>query len=81
MVARQGALVNELVGLNDLVAHSFTGYEDIAVELAGDLERLKRLRAQLRQNISASPLSDASAFARVFTDALEGMWSAREINL
>ena len=81
MVARQGALVNELVGLNDLVAHSFTGYEDIAVELAGDLERLKRLRAQLRQNISASPLSDASAFARAFTDALEGMWSAKEINL
>jgi predicted O-linked N-acetylglucosamine transferase (SPINDLY family) len=69
------------VGLNDLVAHSFTGYEDIAVELAGDLERLKRLRAQLRQKISASPLCDASAFARAFTDALEGMWSAREINL
>ena len=81
MVARQGALINELVGLSDLVADSFTCYEDIAVDLAGDVERLTRLRAQLRQKMSASPLCDASAFATAFADALEDMWRVRKMSL
>ena len=78
MVARQGALVNELVGLSDLVAETFASYEDIAVGLAGDLVRLERLRAQLRERVSKSPLCDAAAFAGDFTDALETMWSDRK---
>ena len=78
MVARQGALVNELVGLSDLVADTFASYVDIAVGLAGDLERLQWLRAQLRQKVSKSPLCDAPAFASDFTDALETMWNARK---
>ena len=81
MVARQGVLVNELVGLSDLVAETFASYEDIAADLAGDLERLQQLRTQLRQKVSTSLLCDASAFARDFTDALESMWNARKIKL
>ena len=44
---------------------------------AGDLPKLAALHAELREQVSASPLFDARRFARNFEDAMWGMWQAR----
>jgi len=44
------------------------------VAFSSDLDRLASLRAGLRQQVLASPLFDASRFAKNFEEALWGMW-------
>jgi predicted O-linked N-acetylglucosamine transferase (SPINDLY family) len=44
------------------------------VELAGDLARLSKLRATLRERLRHSPLMDAPRFARNVEAAYRVMW-------
>ena len=46
----------------------------LAVELAGDVGRLERLRATLRDRMRASPLTNAKRFARNMEAAYRRMW-------
>lgn len=62
------------IGLPDLVTASTEDYEKTAVALAGDSERLAKLRATLQQNRDASPLFDLSAFTRDIETAYVRMW-------
>jgi protein O-GlcNAc transferase len=77
LLARQGAGVLTAAGLANWVATSLEDYVDKAIEVAGDLAKLAKLHAGLRQQVLASPLFDAPRFARNFEDALWGMWQAR----
>ena len=52
------------VGLPELIAHSSEEYVRIAIELANDIDRLKRLRAELRQRVVVSPLNDPKQLMR-----------------
>jgi predicted O-linked N-acetylglucosamine transferase (SPINDLY family) len=72
--ARMGKAILENVGLSELVAASADDYVNIAVALANDHERLKRLRADLRGRMLKSPLLDGPRMARSLEDAFRGMW-------
>lgn len=74
MAARSGASVMTAAGLADWVATSQEDYVTKAVTMARDLPRLAALRAGLRAQVMASPLFDATRFARNFEAALWGMW-------
>ena len=77
MIARQGASLLTAAGLPEWVAGDEAEYVDKAVAWACNLPHLARLRAQLRQQVLASPLFDATRFARHLEDALWGMWQAK----
>jgi protein O-GlcNAc transferase len=62
------------LNLRELIAHDPEQFVNVALELTGDLERLASLRASLRERMQASPLMDASRFARDIEAAYRAMW-------
>jgi protein O-GlcNAc transferase len=74
LLARQGASLLTAAGLQEWIASSKEDYVSKAIDFAEDLTRLSDLRAGLRPQVAASPLFDASRFAKNFEDALWGMW-------
>ena len=71
---RAGVSIAMNLGLPELVAGSPAQYVTAAMDLAGDLERLSTLRAQLRTRLEASPLGDAARFARHLEAAYRTVW-------
>ena len=67
------ALVN--LDLQDLIAASPEEYVDIAVRLAGDVERLADAARRAAKRMEASPLLDAAGFTRNLEAAYRQMWS------
>lgn len=63
-------------GLADWVATDQEDYVAKAVAITSDLDRLAALRVGLRQRVLASPVFDASRFARNFEDNLWAIWQA-----
>jgi predicted O-linked N-acetylglucosamine transferase (SPINDLY family) len=72
--ARVGASLLGELGLTDLVADTVEAYVDTAVALAGDRARLSRWRRSLRPLMAASPLCDASGFARKVEATYRTIW-------
>ena len=64
-------------GLSDWVAGDVESYVELAVARAADLPRLRRLRAELRPRLKASPLCDARRFAANLGMALRQAWRPR----
>ncbi len=73
-VSRVGVSLLNRVGLPDLVAGTPAEYVRIAADLAGDLDRLRPLRAGLRDRIQKSALRDEMGFTRAFEAVLRKMW-------
>jgi predicted O-linked N-acetylglucosamine transferase (SPINDLY family) len=73
-VSRVGVSLLSQVGLEDLVATSWSDYVERAIKLANDAPRRAELRRTLRATCEASPLGDAEGFARDFGDAVDSMW-------
>jgi protein O-GlcNAc transferase len=73
-VGRGGLSILTNLGLPELAARSEAQYVQIAKELADDLPRLSHLRSTLRSRMKASPLMDASRFARNMEAAYRQMW-------
>ena len=72
--SRFGSSVLAPVGLEGLIARSPEQYQEIAVELAGDLNRLRALRQELRPRMAASILMDYPGFARKVEASYRQMW-------
>lgn len=72
---RQATSYLEAAGLGMLVAKDKSSYEDLAVSLAGDQDKLVSLRAGLRSHLEASPVCDSARLARDFTAAMGNIWS------
>ncbi|MDB5476411.1 MAG: hypothetical protein JWP49_1922 [Phenylobacterium sp.] len=63
-------------GVGELCATDLAGYTQIALDLAGDRERRRRLRQTLREQIRNSPLGRGEAFARDFYEMIAGALAA-----
>jgi protein O-GlcNAc transferase len=63
-VSRVGASILKNTGLAQLIAQTTKQYLSLAADLAGDINRLKTMRANLRQMLAESPLMDAVGFTR-----------------
>jgi protein O-GlcNAc transferase len=72
--SRVGASLLTQIGLTDLIADSVEAYVETAIALAGDPARLADLRHSLRPRMAASPLCDATGFARKIEQAYRTMW-------
>jgi predicted O-linked N-acetylglucosamine transferase (SPINDLY family) len=73
-VARSGYALLKAVGLTELAAADEAGYVRIAVALAGDRERLMRLRTELPRRFERSALRDEAGFTRDLEAAYRDMW-------
>jgi protein O-GlcNAc transferase len=73
-VSREGSIALKLVGLAELVAASLDDYVSCATKLAQDRDRLRRIRAELRNRMRRSPLMDAESLARRMENAYRQMW-------
>jgi protein O-GlcNAc transferase len=65
------------LGLQELIAKNQDDYVNIAVELAGNIEKLSALRAGMRERMLASPLMNVQRFTRNLEQGYEQMWAAR----
>jgi predicted O-linked N-acetylglucosamine transferase (SPINDLY family) len=72
--SRSGASLLRNAGLTELITRTPDEYVRAAVELATDRARLAGLRAGLRDRLRASPLLDATGFARAVEQAFDAMW-------
>ena len=63
-VGRIGASLMSNLGLPEWIAHSEDEYIAKACRFAADRDGLRRLRAGMRQRMSASPVMDGAGFAR-----------------
>jgi predicted O-linked N-acetylglucosamine transferase (SPINDLY family) len=73
-LSRVGVSILRRIGLSELIAATPEEYVRKAVTLARDPERLRELRAGMRQRMRGSPLLDAAAFARALESAYRAMW-------
>jgi predicted O-linked N-acetylglucosamine transferase (SPINDLY family) len=64
MAGRIAASALTAVGLPELITHTSTAYEDRAVELVTDREKLQTLKQKLAHNRRTMPLFDTEAFTR-----------------
>ncbi len=73
-VGRAGVSLLSNCGLEQLIARSPEEYVVLAAGLARDPERLARLRLMLRQNLPASPLLNAPAYAQALEAHYRDIW-------
>lgn len=73
-VSRVGASLLTRVGLAELIACSPQQYVDLAVGLAQDANRRRKIAASLRHRMLTSPLTDAADFVRDLEQAYRQMW-------
>ncbi|HOL69833.1 MAG TPA: tetratricopeptide repeat protein [Bryobacteraceae bacterium] len=78
-VSRVGVSLLEQVGLGELAAGNEAAYVERAAALAGNISKLKEIRAGLRGRMAASPLTDAAGFTRDLEAAYRRMWEERSV--
>ena len=71
---RVAASLLKTLDLSELITNSADEYEYIAVNLAINQERLKRIKEKLNVNIQNSPLFDSEMFTRNIEKAYEFMY-------
>lgn len=62
------------VGLPEMITHSLEEYENMALQLAREPDRLESLRRNLQENLSKSPLYDTSRYCRNLEAAYVAMY-------
>jgi protein O-GlcNAc transferase len=74
VVGRAGWSQLSNLQLTELAAHDDERFADIAVELAGDLDRLAELRRSMRDRMLASPLTDGRRFTGDVEAGYRDIW-------
>ena len=62
------------VGLTELITTSPEEYEQLALELARNPDRLRSLRAKLKKNLPTAPLFNCERTTRQIESAYQTMW-------
>lgn len=73
-VSRVGASILHRVGLDEFVAATPAEYVAKAVACASNIEKLVKIRAELRERMAVSPLCDARQFTVNLEAAFRAMW-------
>ena len=63
------------IGLEDMIAADLDAYQKLALGLATDRDRLRRLRARLADNRQSYPLFDAPGFVANLETGYEMAWA------
>ena len=71
---RVAASLLRAIGLPELVTSSLAEYEELALVLARDRERLAAIKGKLMRNRNAEPLFDTARFTRDLETAYTTMW-------
>jgi protein O-GlcNAc transferase len=79
--SRVGECIMRNLDLPDFAARSKQEYEETAIRIASDLDRLRTLRGTLRDRMRASPLCDAVGFTRAIEQAYRQMLRENSILL
>lgn len=79
MSSRVGGSILRAIGLNQLVVSSLQEYEDTAVTLAQDSNKLYQYRQHIEDCRESSALFDSKRWLRNFEFALEIAWRNKEI--
>jgi predicted O-linked N-acetylglucosamine transferase (SPINDLY family) len=78
---RVAASLLRAIGLPELIAVTPADYENLAIELALDPERLRDLRERLDRNRLTTPLFDTAAFTHHLEAAYTAMFARLQSNL
>lgn len=73
-VSRVGVSLLNTVGFAGLVAGSADHYRELAVELAGEPQRLQEIRSALRERLLGSSLSDNAGFTHNLEQLYRRIW-------
>ena len=73
-ISRATGSILHHAGLGDLAVNTPEAYVACARNLAGDLERLRTLRANLRERMATSLICNAANYARSVETAYRDMW-------
>jgi predicted O-linked N-acetylglucosamine transferase (SPINDLY family) len=79
--ARVGASLLHAIGLPELVTSSLAEYEELALALARNPERLAGIKAKLMRNRDTEPLFDTARFTRDLESAYTAMWERQQAGL
>ncbi len=74
VVSRGSLSIFSNMGLTELAVKNKSDYVALAVALARDQDRLRQLRAELRERLERSVLMDSARFARQVELAYRAMW-------
>jgi protein O-GlcNAc transferase len=72
--SRMSSSILTAIGLPELITQTIEEYEQIAVDLARNPERLQEIRQKIAKNRLAEPLFDTPRFARNLEKAYKEMW-------
>jgi len=78
MAQRVAASMLQAIGMNELITESADEYEELAVSLAQDMNRLWDLRNQLQERRDTMPLFDTQRWVRNFEQGLSQVWDVHE---
>jgi predicted O-linked N-acetylglucosamine transferase (SPINDLY family) len=79
--ARVAASLLNAAGLPELVTSSLAEYEELALALGQDPQRLAAIKSKLRRNRDTEPLFDTALFTRHLESALITMWERQQAGL
>jgi predicted O-linked N-acetylglucosamine transferase (SPINDLY family)/ubiquinone/menaquinone biosynthesis C-methylase UbiE len=76
VVSRQTVSALSNIGVTELIFETMEAYVAGAIALAGDVERLKALRREMRKKMKNSPLCQSEQFAQDLEMLYRRMWQA-----
>jgi len=74
-ISRCGASVNQNLSMQNLIANDLYQYEEIAINLAKDINKLNSIRNELIKNSRNSALFNSDKFSDDFIFAIKEMWT------